>query len=249
MGQRDRASRIATGLGRADKRPSWWGASFSHHAQGGGSGRTVLACPTPSHKRPANQPGTRAGHRRRVHAWPTSLAPPLAPGGLWHAAVSTVPGSKGRQTARPDTRKGQDHDRGQRQLRRQPHRGPRGPLPEAPRIDGRDAVRPSALRPATAGHTAAVSWSATDSPDKADPRVLGDRAIALRQPRVTTRAACLHHDQPNQSTALQLLQSCRLPNQPAPARALVITDEASPFALRSTRNHPRRAMRQLPLRR
>jgi single-stranded DNA-binding protein len=29
---------------------------------------------------------------------------------------------------------------------------------EAPRIDGKDAVRQSALRPATAGHTAAVSW-------------------------------------------------------------------------------------------
>src|SRR4029450_13309919 len=27
------------------------GASFSHHAQGGGSGRTVLACPDPSRKR------------------------------------------------------------------------------------------------------------------------------------------------------------------------------------------------------
>jgi hypothetical protein len=27
-----------------------------------------------------------------------------------------------------------------------------------------------------------------------------------------TRADCLHHDQPNQSTALQLLQRCRLPN-------------------------------------
>jgi hypothetical protein len=112
-----------------------------------------------------------------------------------------------------------------------------------PRIDGKDAVRQSALRPATAGHTAAVSWSATGSPDTADARGLGDRAIALRQPRVDHEAACLHHDQPNQSTALQLLQRCRLPNQPAPARALVITDEASPFALRSTRNHPRTAMR------
>ena len=44
------------------------------------------------------------------------------------------------------------------------------------RIDGKDAVRQSALRPATAGHTAAVSWSATGSPDTADPRIL---AIAL----------------------------------------------------------------------
>jgi len=73
---------------------------------------------------------------------------------------------------------------------------------------------------------------------------LGDRAIALRQPRVDHEAACLHQDQPNQSTALTVLQRCRLPNKPALARALVITDEASPFALRSTRNRPRRAMRQ-----
>ena len=35
------------------------GASFSHHAQGGGIWpETVLACPTPSRKHSTNQPGT-----------------------------------------------------------------------------------------------------------------------------------------------------------------------------------------------
>jgi hypothetical protein len=70
-----------------------------------GSGRTVLACPTPSRKRPTNQPGTRADH------WPASLIHgrlrwlhrlPLA---AWrHATVSTVPpGPRAGQTARPDS--------------------------------------------------------------------------------------------------------------------------------------------------
>jgi hypothetical protein len=58
---RDNLARVtATGLERADERPSWVGASFSDHAQDGGSGRTVLACPTPSRKHSTNQPGTRA---------------------------------------------------------------------------------------------------------------------------------------------------------------------------------------------
>jgi hypothetical protein len=34
------------------------GASFSHHVRVEGSGRTVLACPTPSRKHSTNQPGT-----------------------------------------------------------------------------------------------------------------------------------------------------------------------------------------------
>jgi hypothetical protein len=76
----------------------------------------VLACPTPSHKPPTNQPGSRAGYGRRGSAWPTSLAPPLAPGAFRHATVSTVPGPRAGQTTRPGNRKGQDHDRGSRQL-------------------------------------------------------------------------------------------------------------------------------------
>jgi hypothetical protein len=34
------------------------GASFSHHTGVQGSGRTELAGPTPSRKRPTNQPGS-----------------------------------------------------------------------------------------------------------------------------------------------------------------------------------------------
>jgi hypothetical protein len=92
-------------------------------------------------------------------------------------------------------------------------------------------------------HTAEVTGSIPVTPTSASgsrthytEQGLGDRAIDLGSRELTTRAACLHHDQPNQSTALQLLQRCRLLTQLPPARALVITDEASPFALRSTRN-------------
>src|SRR5215213_548270 len=48
----------------------------------------------------------------------------------------------------------------------------------------------------------------------------------------------------NQSAAHELLQRCPLPNQPASACPLAITDEASPLALRSTRNRLRRAVRR-----
>src|SRR5215216_275636 len=88
-----------------------------------GSGRTVLACPTASRKRPTNQLGTRAGHGRRGHAWPTSLAPSLAPGGLAAChGVHRPPGSKGRADRPARQQEGPHHDRGKRQLRRQPHR-------------------------------------------------------------------------------------------------------------------------------
>jgi hypothetical protein len=46
-------------------------------------------------------------------------------------------------------------------------------------------------------------------------------------------------DQPKSVHCAELLQRCRLPHQPASASALAITDEASPLALRSTRNRLR----------
>jgi hypothetical protein len=49
----------------ADERPLVVGASFSHRAQGGGIWPDCTGMPDPSHKRPTNQPGTRAGHGRR----------------------------------------------------------------------------------------------------------------------------------------------------------------------------------------
>jgi len=59
----------------------------------------------------------------------TRRAPPLVHGGLVACrGVHRPPGPRAGQTARPGNRKGQDHDRGRRQLRRQPHRRPPGPL-------------------------------------------------------------------------------------------------------------------------
>ena len=77
------------------------GASVSHHAQGGGIWPDGLACPTPSRKRPTNQPGTRAGpwsavlidgRPRWLHRLPVGVSR--------HATVPPSPGSKGR-TDRP----------------------------------------------------------------------------------------------------------------------------------------------------
>jgi hypothetical protein len=64
------------------------------------------------------------------------------------------------------------------------------------RIDGKDAVRQSALRRATAGHTAAVSWSATGSPDTADPRSRRSRHSSNGSRELTTSAAYLHTTNP-----------------------------------------------------
>src|SRR5215218_524368 len=87
-----------------------------------GSGRTVLACPTPSRKRPptnsAPEPARAGevmhGRLRWLHRLPLAA--------LRHATVSTVPRVQGQ--GRPPGQapgKGQDHDRGSRELRRQPH--------------------------------------------------------------------------------------------------------------------------------
>jgi hypothetical protein len=48
--------------------------------------------------------------------------------------------------------------------------------------------------------------------------------------------------QPSHRTSLTSHPAALPP--PAPSESLAITDEASPFALPSTRNHPRRAMRR-----
>src|SRR5215207_8793581 len=79
------------------------GASFSHHVQGGGiwpdgswHARPPAASTPPTN--PAPEPAT-AGN---LHAWPTSLAPPLAPGGLSAChGVHRPPGPRAGQTARP----------------------------------------------------------------------------------------------------------------------------------------------------
>jgi hypothetical protein len=42
---------------------SWWEPRSPTMPRVKGSGRTVLACPTPSRKRPTNQAGTRADQR------------------------------------------------------------------------------------------------------------------------------------------------------------------------------------------
>ena len=56
---------IASCLGRAGERPSWREPRSPTTPRVEGSGRTVLACPTPSRKHPTNQPGTRADPARQ----------------------------------------------------------------------------------------------------------------------------------------------------------------------------------------
>src|SRR5512132_3515088 len=101
---------LARCLGWADTRPSWWEPRSPTTPRVEGSGRTVLACPTPSRKHSTNQPGTRAGPRPAaggLHAWPTSLALSLAPGGLLAChGVHRPPVPRAGQTARPGNRKG-----------------------------------------------------------------------------------------------------------------------------------------------
>jgi hypothetical protein len=74
-----------------------------------GSGRTVLACPTPSRKRPPTNPAPEPSMLGSlILVGPTSLAPPtLAPGGLSAChGVHRPPGPRAGQTARPGTRRG-----------------------------------------------------------------------------------------------------------------------------------------------
>jgi single-strand DNA-binding protein len=83
------------------------GASFSHHAQGGGIWPDGAGMPDPQ-PQALHQP-TR--HLSRAHSatcpWPTSLAPPLAPGGLSAChGVHRPPAPGVGQTARPGNRKG-----------------------------------------------------------------------------------------------------------------------------------------------
>jgi hypothetical protein len=59
---------------------------------------------------------------------PTSLALSLAPGLSRHGRRLPSPGSKGRADRPARHSGGMQHDRGKRELRRQPHRRPGGPL-------------------------------------------------------------------------------------------------------------------------
>jgi hypothetical protein len=107
-------------------RPSRWEPRSPTTPRVEGSGRTVLACPTPAAS--ARQP-TRLPSRPiagSLDPWPTSLTPLLAPGGLTAChGVHRPPDPRAGQTARPGFQEGMHHDRGQCELRRQPHRRPR----------------------------------------------------------------------------------------------------------------------------
>src|SRR4029453_14938672 len=88
---------------------SWWEPRSPTTPRVEGSGRTVLACPTPSRKRPPTNPAPEpATAGNLIQNGPTSLAPPLAPGGLLAChGVHRPPVPRAGQTARPGNRKGQ----------------------------------------------------------------------------------------------------------------------------------------------
>ena len=82
------------------------GASFSHHAQGG-SGRTVLACPTPAASTPPTNPAPEPAMAGNPATWPTSLAPSLAPEALSAChGIHRPPVPRAGQTARPGIQEG-----------------------------------------------------------------------------------------------------------------------------------------------
>ena len=86
------------------------GASFSHRAQGGGIWPDGAGMPDPQPQAP-HQPtlAPEPTPGRRGDRWPTSLALPLAPGGLACHGVHRPPGPRAGQTARPGNSKGAIH--------------------------------------------------------------------------------------------------------------------------------------------
>jgi hypothetical protein len=102
------------------------GASFSHHAWGGGIWPDDAGMPDPPSRkrrqptrllsRPVGSAVFIDGRVRWLHRLPRgSCGMPRCP---------PSPGSTAGQTARPDSPGGQQHDRGRQKLRRQPHRRP-----------------------------------------------------------------------------------------------------------------------------
>ena len=136
----------AANTSRPSRRQTLWSSGSAFAAQpsglsraaGSSRGGSLVLPPRPGwrdlagrcwHARPpaasAHQPTRHLSRARSalLIPWPTSLAPPLAPGALSAChGVHRPPVPRAGQTARPGNRKGQDHDRGSRQLRRQPHR-------------------------------------------------------------------------------------------------------------------------------
>src|SRR5215207_9126910 len=84
------------------------GASFSHHAQGGGiwPAGSWHARP-PAASTPPTNPAPEPSPLGRLDRWPISLAPSLAPGGLSAChGVHRPPGPRAGQTARPGIQEG-----------------------------------------------------------------------------------------------------------------------------------------------
>ena len=87
------ATMTSPSLGRSldgPTRPSWWEPRSPTTPRVEGSGRTVLACPTPSRKRPTNQPGTCAELGLSGAGDPRRAVPrlPARAGGCWHGESS-----------------------------------------------------------------------------------------------------------------------------------------------------------------
>jgi hypothetical protein len=98
---RPRASNPEQAAWDGPGRPSQVGASFSHAPRVEGPGRAVLACPTPAASPPPTNSAPGPAHSRPGHAWPTSLAPPLALAALACHGVHRPPGPRAGQPARP----------------------------------------------------------------------------------------------------------------------------------------------------
>ena len=101
------------------------GASFSRHSQGGGIWPDGAGMPNPQRQAPPTNSAPEPATAGDLDLWPTSLALPLVPGGLVAChGVHRPPGSKGRADRPARQQERAHHDRGSRELRRQPRRPP-----------------------------------------------------------------------------------------------------------------------------
>jgi hypothetical protein len=143
------------------------------------AGRCWHARPPAASAPPTNSAPPEPATAGDLHAWPSSLAQPLAPGGLGPChGVHRAPGPRAGQTARPGNRAGPGRACGQVPGQGQPGRG-RGPAPAA-ELDGRGWQRPLGRRGRGRGAGAEPSLGDGDH----------DQGVAQHEPVASSTRRC-----------------------------------------------------------